>query len=208
MGASTPETGTPGILYPAEEPVAELLHRAGRGDQTAWSRIVERYSGLLWATARCYDLDAVTAADVCQTTWLRLVERLGTLRHPERLGGWLATTARRESLRALRRELRERVGDPPERPAHDADPLQHALAADERRTLWRALGGLPVRCRSLLRMLAAAPPPRYSEISAALEIPIGSIGPTRARCLRRLRTVLTERTGETAGRDDREQPHG
>lgn len=179
-----------------DEPVAPLLAAAADGDSAAWDQLVERFTGLLWATARSHRLSTADAGDVVQTTWLRLVENLGRIQDPERLGGWLATTARRECLAVLRRSQREpsvvtdtvfaQVPDP-------RAPIDAALIADERdAVLWQVFDQLPDRCRRLLRVLLADPPPAYAEVAAALEMPIGSIGPTRARCLAQLRTLAVD----------------
>jgi RNA polymerase sigma factor (sigma-70 family) len=134
---------------------------------------------------------------VVQTTWLRLVEHLGGLQDPERVGAWLATTARREALRALRHSARQTPTEElPETPTDEH--LGAALLEAERdQALWKAFGGLSERCQTLLRILVSDPPPSYDEVSGALDMPIGSIGPTRARCLERLRG-LAEGAGVTA----------
>jgi RNA polymerase sigma factor (sigma-70 family) len=182
-----------------DDSAAALLERARNGDQSAWNAIVSQYTGLLWSVARAYRLDTATAGDAIQTTWLRLVEHLDKIQDPQRLGGWLATTVRRECLQVLRRNTRERIapgGDAGiDAVDTEAEPLDAQLLADERdATLWTAFRGIPDRCQRLLRVLMATPPPSYDEVAAALDIPIGSIGPTRARCLSRLRTLL-EPTG-------------
>jgi RNA polymerase sigma factor (sigma-70 family) len=129
------------------------------------------------------------AADVCQTTWLRLVESLDRIRDPERLGAWLITTASRECLRIIRYGRRELPTDVPD--VFDrsrTDPTIERILTDERdRALLRAFVELDERCQRLLRILAAADPPSYDEIGAALGMPVGSIGPTRKRCLEKLR---------------------
>ncbi|MGH3665742.1 MAG: RNA polymerase sigma factor [Egibacteraceae bacterium] len=173
------------------EQIVELVRAAAGGDQPSWDVLVGRYSGLLWAVARGHRLSNADAADVVQTTWLRCVEHLGGLRDPERLGAWLATTARRECLRVLRQSGRAIPTDDD----HTLDPLDPAeptpedrvVRADRDRLLWAAVDALGDRCRLLLRVLMADPPPAYDEVGAALQMPIGSIGPTRARCLDRLR---------------------
>jgi RNA polymerase sigma factor (sigma-70 family) len=179
--------------------VGQLVRDAAGGDQAAWDRLVERFNGLVWAVARAHRLAGADASDVVQTTWLRLVENLDRVQDPERVGAWLATTARRECLRTLRLSARvvptetELLPDP----GTDA-PLGAALLADERdRALWAAFGGLSERCQALLRLLVADPPPSYEDVGAALDMPIGSIGPTRQRCLERLRG-LAETAGVTA----------
>jgi RNA polymerase sigma factor (sigma-70 family) len=171
--------------------VAELVRAAADGDQGAWNGLVDRYNRLVWSVARAHRLSGTDAADVVQTTWLRAVEHLGRLHDPENLGAWLATTARHESLRAIRLGSRhvptsmELAFDTP-----DAAPIDANLLERERdRVLWASLGRLAERCQTLLRMLIADPPGSYDEISAALDMPIGSIGPTRGRCLERLREL-------------------
>jgi RNA polymerase sigma factor (sigma-70 family) len=167
--------------------VAQLVRAAAQGDQGAWNRLVDRYNALVWSVARSFRLAPADASDVVQTTWLRLVENLGRLQEPERVGSWLATTARRESLRTLRLSARQTPTDTlPETPVDV--PLDAGLLASEReQALWSAFGGLSERCQGLLRLLVADPPPSYEEVSGALDMPIGSIGPTRQRCLERLR---------------------
>jgi RNA polymerase sigma factor (sigma-70 family) len=177
-----------------------LLAAAAAGDQRAWDALVQRHTSLLWSIARSYRLNAADAADVVQMTWLRLVEHLDKVADPERLPGWLATTARRECIHLMRRtdrrtefsaELPDLQDDGPEPDA--------ALLRDERDAeLWRALTRLDELCQRLLRVLMADPPPAYADVAAALEIKIGSIGPTRARCLAKLRG-LVHSTGQAAG---------
>lgn len=169
--------------------VGDLVNAAASGDETAWNALVDRFAGLVWAVARSYRLDAADAADVSQTTWLRLVEHLGRLREPDRVGAWLAATTRNEALRILRRRGRAAPLLEGEEWADDTHPEPHARLHDLERdeALRVALERLPERCRELLRVLLADPEPSYDEVSAALGLPIGSIGPTRARCLERLR---------------------
>lgn len=174
-----------------------LLESAAGGDQRAWDSIVDRYSRLVWSVARSFRLSAADAADVHQSTWLRLVEQLGRIRDPQRLGAWLATTARREALALLRRAGRDLpTGDPltlesPDATQAEPEPDEGVLRRERDRDLWRAFGRLPGNCQSLLRLLLIDPPPSYAEVSAALELPIGSIGPTRSRCLDQLRRMVT-----------------
>lgn len=169
--------------------LSDLLTRAASGDQPAWDEIVERFSSLVWATARAHRLSRDDAADVAQTTWLRLVEHLDRIRDPERLGAWLATTARHESLRVIRRGGREQPTDEPDLfEAPDDDTVDRLLLKQERDGLiWRAFASLSERCKTLLRILLADEPPSYEEVAAALGMPVGAIGPTRMRCLDRLR---------------------
>ena len=177
-----------------EEDLEGLLTAASAGDQAAWDILVDRYNRLLWAIARGYRLDPATTADVVQTTWLRLVENLDRIFEPTRLPGWLATTIRRECLQALRRSKRETPALTPEYLIDEPDnsrELDAGLLDDERdAALWRAFGDLPERCQLLLRVLMATPPPAYAEVAEALDMPVGTIGPTRARCLAHLRRLL------------------
>jgi RNA polymerase sigma factor (sigma-70 family) len=172
--------------------VARLVHAAANGDHGAWEALVDEFGGLVWAVARAHRLSAADAADVAGATWLRLVEHLGNLREADRVGAWLATTARRECLRVLRHGQRQMpAGDDVDpQPPEPTDIAAELMTAERDVALWRAFGRLPERDRALLRLLVADPAPSYEEISAALEMPIGSIGPTRARSLERLRREL------------------
>ncbi len=172
---------------------ARLVSAAAEGDEEAWDALVDAFTGMLWAIARSYRLDTADAGDAVQTTWLRLVENLGRIEDPRRLPGWLATTVRRECLRILRRSGRETTGgqDWSDVLVADTPALDSALLADERdAALWRALRTLGQRCQELLRVLMATPPPSYVAVSAALGMPVGSIGPSRGRCLDQLRRIV------------------
>jgi RNA polymerase sigma factor (sigma-70 family) len=174
-----------------------LVRLADAGDQNAWDTLVGRFNGLLWAIARAHRLDSFAADDVVQTTWLRLLEHLGQIKDPERLPAWLATTARRECLRMLRRSGREVMGVADDVAVELVDrltePLDDRLLTDERDVaLWQCFQQLPDRCQTLLRILMASPPPSYGDVSAALGTPVGSIGPTRGRCLDRLRELAAQ----------------
>jgi RNA polymerase sigma factor (sigma-70 family) len=185
---------------------AELLVAARAGDSDAWDELVERYARLVWAVARGFALSMADAADVSQTTWLRLVEHLDELREPEHVGGWLATTARRECLRILRRNGREVVGLDAGIEIEAGEPRPEAVVLDTERDriLWLSLGEISQRCQVLLRALATVPPPSYQDISAALGMPVGSIGPTRARCLDHLK----RRVEVHSGRETEQQTGG
>jgi RNA polymerase sigma factor (sigma-70 family) len=171
----------------------DLVARVRAGDERAWVTLTDRYTNLLWSVARAMRLDRADAADAVQTTWLRLVERLDSVREPEYLGSWLVTTVRRECLVILRRTARVRTGLSAgweDLPAA-TDPLDEALLREERdAALWTAFGRLTARCQTLLRVLMADPPPSYAEVAEALALPVGSIGPTRQRCLNSLREVM------------------
>jgi RNA polymerase sigma factor (sigma-70 family) len=172
--------------------LAELLRAAARGDQVAWNEIVDRFEGLVWATARAYRLPHADAADVAQTTWLRLVENLDRIREPERVGAWLATTTRNECLRHIRMNGRELPTGEADGFEFAGDSLVLALLTSERDTaLWRAFAKIGERCQALLRLLVSQDEPGYEEIGAALDMPVGAIGPTRMRCLEKLRAIVT-----------------
>jgi RNA polymerase sigma factor (sigma-70 family) len=174
-----------------------VLKAASEGDQEAWNVITDRFTKLLWAVARSYRLSHDDAGDVVQNTWLRLLENLTTIHHPEALPGWLATTARREALGVLRRQGRNILARTDDQMTDIADPLaaelDTALLEDERDAqLWASLDQLSDRCQHLLKALMAVDRPVYAEVSAAFDMPIGSIGPTRMRCLEQLRRVMAE----------------
>jgi RNA polymerase sigma factor (sigma-70 family) len=178
-----------------EYTTAELFAGVRAGDQAAWDALVERFSSLLWGVARGHRLDTATAADVVQTTWLKLVENLDRIREPAALPGWLSTTARRECLRVLRIDDRVQPVDTDDlvTVVAEVDPVDTGLLTNERdRWLWAAFERLGDRCRQLLRVLMADPPPAYDAVAEALQMPIGSIGPTRGRCLNKLRDILGE----------------
>ena len=176
----------------AATPVAGLARSAARGDRSAFERLVEEFQGLLWAIARGHRLSEADAADVAQTTWLRLLQNLDRLEDPSRVGAWLATTARRECLRKIRAAAREVPDDDlPEPDLAETPALDGRLLRAERdAALWSAFRRLRPSDQALLRMLVVDPQPSYEEIGAALDMPIGSIGPTRARALERLRREL------------------
>lgn len=174
--------------------VSALLTAAANGDRAAWSALVDRFTPLVWATVRGHRLGDADAADVVQTTWLRLVEHLDRIQEPERLGAWLATTAKRESLRVIASGARTTPSDEfAELPDPARGPAETMLRRDRDALVRRGLDALGERCRLLLRMLAVDPAPSYEEISEMLDMPIGSIGPTRGRCLDRLRAELEQR---------------
>jgi RNA polymerase sigma factor (sigma-70 family) len=172
--------------------VAMLVESAASGDGRGWDALVEEFGGMVRAIARGYRLDDADAGDVVQATWLKLVERLEGIHNPGRVGAWLATTARRECLRVVRNAHREvLLGDEvPDHESPEEAALEALVAAERDVALWRSFSRLRPRDQELLRLLVADPRPAYEEISAALDLPIGSIGPTRARALDRLRQDL------------------
>lgn len=169
---------------------ADVVHAARAGDDEAWRALVERYDGLIAAVCRSHRLSDSDAADVRQTTWMRALEHLDRLRQPERIGGWLATVARRESLRHLRNGARVHPcrDDFLNRQPDPSAILDARLEANERAAAVRgAVVDLPQRERTLLGLLFTEAEPSYVEIARTLQIPVGSIGPTRGRALSRLR---------------------
>jgi RNA polymerase sigma factor (sigma-70 family) len=174
-----------------------LLDRVRAGDQDAWNEIVERYSPLVWKVARSYRLSDADAADVGQATWLLLLEHIDSITNPATLAGWLATTTRRQALRVLRASARTTVEatiEPAESDSGDTEDTEDPAVRYERQErhqlLWQAFVQLPERCQRLLRMTLTQGTSSYADMSTALGMPAGSIGPTRARCLGRLRSLL------------------
>jgi len=170
--------------------VTDLVTRARTGDKRAWDALVERYAPLIWSICRRYRLGLADAEDVGQSVWLRLVDQLDKIREPAALAGWLVTTTRRECTRVLRtgRDMPS-AGYAPERLPDEGSETaeQELLAAEQHAALREALADLPPFGQRLIAMLTADPPTPYAEISARLGIAVGSIGPTRARYLDRLR---------------------
>ena len=203
-GASTrvaqrpPQRGRPATAT-ARVPAGRLssdevttLVRSATDDERSWDALVREFNGMILAIARAHRLSNADAADVAQTTWLRLLEHLDDLHDPARTGAWLATTARRECLRLLDGVQRQLplADDPPERTSPYALPGKAMLLRERNQGLWRCFERLRPSDQALLRLLIADPPPAYEEIAAALDMPIGSIGPMRARAVDRLRQQL------------------
>jgi RNA polymerase sigma factor (sigma-70 family) len=171
-------------------PVATVVAAAAAGDSSAWNSLVDRFAPLVWSICMRYKLSRPDAADVCQNVWLRLTENLDTIRDPAALAGWLATTTRRECLVLFRRRHREVLSAMETDLADDVDrtaPDRDVLRIERKQALLAAFAELPDNARLLLTLLMEDPPRPYRDISAKLGIPVGSIGPTRARCLERLR---------------------
>ncbi|WAX76699.1 RNA polymerase sigma factor [Streptomyces sp. KMM 9044] len=183
--------------------VGALVQSAVGGDAAAWKAIVEGLGPLVWSVVRAHRLSDADAHEVYQTVWFRFAQNLGRIREPEKTGAWLASTARHECLKVLRNARRLTLTDDPQfldRVSEDGTPEQSLLEAEEAaaqservRRMWQEFEELGDRCRQLLRVLIASPPPSYQEVSAALGIAVGSIGPLRQRCLRRLRARLEAR---------------
>lgn len=166
----------------------ELLAAAERGDRAAWRELVARYTPTVWAVARSHRLDRADAADVVQNTWLSLLENMNRIHNPAGLAAWLATTARRHSLRLLAARRRATPVDVARLDGEPADPCDIAVLRDvTNASLWRAFTRLSERCQRVLRVLVHSPEMSYEQVAVAVGIPVGSIGPTRGRCLAELR---------------------
>jgi RNA polymerase sigma factor (sigma-70 family) len=173
--------------------IAGWLGAAREGSEDALGQIVADLSPLLWQVARSAGLSSGDAEDVLQTVWMRLVAHLDDIHDSAALVGWLVTTAKREAwrVRATGRRLlpadRDLLAElPDEGPGSE----EQVILDDQRRRLWTAIGQLSARCQELLRIVAFAPRPDYAAVAAALGMPVGSIGPTRGRCLAKLRALL------------------
>jgi RNA polymerase sigma factor (sigma-70 family) len=171
----------------------EAFRRWRAGDESALDDLVRLMSPVLWHVVRACGLQRDAAEDVVQNTWLSLVKAADSVRDPQAITRWLCTAARREAWRVSKTATRTR-------PVEDAfldarmplqtSPETEAVANDENSALWQALGRLPERCQKLLRIVAWEPRPDYSSVAAGLQMPVGSIGPTRRRCLDKLRVEL------------------
>ena len=172
-------------------PLITLVMRARNGDEPAWAALVERYAPLIWSICRKYRLGDADAADVGQNVWLHLVDQLDKIRDPAALPGWLVTTTRRECERTSRSaQVTHATGyalDAVQIPDDQASTAEQVLVAERHAALRHALVHLPSCCQRLLVLLIEDPPIPYAEISTTLGIPVGSIGPTRLRCLDKLR---------------------
>ncbi len=178
--------------------VTELVAAAAAGSSQAWDEIVERYSRLLVKVLLSYRLTSGELEDVAQTVWLRLIEHLGDLREPRALPRWIITTARREAAYAASRAARQQPTDPHDptwsaRLVTEDDPDVELVRAERHAALLEGLALLSPRQRELLVLLSEDPPLPYAEISRRTGIPMGAIGPTRARALERLRAAPSVR---------------
>jgi RNA polymerase sigma factor (sigma-70 family) len=176
-------------LTPAGDPdLAALVRRAADGDPAALTWIVERFDRSLRAIVRFYRLAPCDVDDVVQATWLQFIEHGRSLREPAAVKGWLSTTARRQSLRVLQRRVREQPSDDPAlgEDVRVVDSCEELIAAERRAALYSAVAQLPVTSRRLMTLMIARPGLSYEQVGEALGIPIGSIGPTRLRCITRL----------------------
>jgi RNA polymerase sigma factor (sigma-70 family) len=176
-----------------EERLAELLEAARAGQRESLNEIVAELTPLLWHVVRAQGLDRDLAEDVVQTTWLRLLDHLDAIQTPRALTGWLVTVAKREAwhvggVSRAGRPLDEQTAMA--LPDRAALPDEQVITDQRQRLLWTLVGRLDDRCQQLLRVIAFAPPANYAAVAVALGMPIGSIGPTRGRCLAKLRAML------------------
>lgn len=191
-----PLEATEPALDPDQASLAALVGCAADGEQWAWQDLVSRFGGMIASVGWRYGLGMADVNELQQTTWLRLVENIDRIRQPERVGGWLATTARRESLQILRRAGRYETGADtllamlPN--VDEQDPDAGPLAEEQAVAVRAAWGRLKPRCQELLSLLITDEAKAYRELSALLNMPVGSIGPTRARCLEHLRRLVAE----------------
>lgn len=170
------------------------VRRAATGDLQAWSRLVDQYSRLIWSITASFKLAESDAADVVQTTWMRLIEHIDRIEQPARIASWLASTARNECLRHVAARKRIVLVDEDvefDGASHHGPEIDEGLLARERaRDVREAMSHLPAQWQRLMELLMSDPPVSYAEISDQLGLPIGSIGPTRGRCLAKLRVLL------------------
>lgn len=173
-------------------PLSDLIAAAAAGDHHAWNSLVDRFAPLVWAICRGFRLSDADASDVTQSVWLTAVEKLATIRQPEAFPGWIVTTTRRECLKVADRTKRGAASIDMSEFEFAADPdltaLDGDLLAAERREVARSsFGQIPENCQKLLSLVVMSDDVSYAHISSQLGIPTGSIGPTRSRCLEKLR---------------------
>ncbi len=173
--------------------IAALVSAVRQGNDDAFGQIVTEFSPLLWHAARAAGLSSSDAQDVVQTVWMRLHEHLDEIRAPSALVGWLVVTTRREA-RSVREATRRQIPADQESFAELPDPgpgsEEQVIINDQRRTLWAAIRQMSPQCQELLRIIAFVPRPDYAAVAAELGMRVGSVGPTRGRCLAKLRALL------------------
>lgn len=180
----------------------ELVSGCAAGDQSCWDEMMLRYGRLVYGVARRYRLTTAECDDVAQATWMRLVQRLTTLRNPDSVGDWLATVARNESLRILTRERRAVPMSEPIQlmvASSEGNPEQVVLERSEFAVIRVALEQLSARDQQVLRLVLRDPAPTYQQISEETGIPVPSVGPTRTRCLRKLRAAIAALSADREG---------
>jgi RNA polymerase sigma factor (sigma-70 family) len=175
--------------------IAGLVSAARDGSEDALGQIVTEFSPMLWHVARAAGLSPDDAQDVVQTVWMSLLSHLDDIHTPAALAGWLVTTTRREAWRVRGAGRKQVPADQDwlaELPDRGPGSEELAIIGDGRRALWSAIGQLTPRCQELLRIIAFVPRPDYRAVAAELGMPVGSIGPTRGRCLAKLRALMAD----------------
>jgi RNA polymerase sigma factor (sigma-70 family) len=186
------ETARPGEVWGQ---ATAAFNRWVAGDPLGLDELVRVMTPVLWHVVRAYRLDQDVAEDVIQTTWLTMVRKSSSILEPTAVGGWLTTTARREAWRVAGAAQRAVPVEDEELAVHVPNARSaesDAVEKDESSRLWTAVDGLPERCRRLLRIVAFEDRPDYASLATDLDMPIGSIGPTRGRCLAKLRVALMQ----------------
>jgi RNA polymerase sigma factor (sigma-70 family) len=179
--------------------MADLLEAARHGDQASLGDLVDELTPLLWQVARAQGLDRDTSSDVVQTAWLKLLTAISEIRSPMALTSWLVTVTRREAWRVRNASRMETPATDvlfAELPDLGPTPEERRVEVERARLLWHAVSTLSDRCQQLLRIIAYTRRPDYETVSAALGMPRGSIGPTRGRCLAKLRDALSRDLAE------------
>jgi RNA polymerase sigma factor (sigma-70 family) len=170
-----------------EPSLTELVERAREGDEEAWRILVQRVKNLVWKVVNGFRLPRGEAEDAFAATFFRLAEHIDTIREPERLPGWMATTARNESLAIIKRNRRALAADPTDTWA-SGDHAERIVDSELKQAIHESFKLLSEACQQLLRLLTADPPLSYEDVATVLDMPMGSIGPNRQRCLERLRS--------------------
>jgi RNA polymerase sigma factor (sigma-70 family) len=181
--------------------ITALVEAVRQGSDDALGQIVTEFSPLLWQVTRAAGVSPGEVEDVLQTVWMRLFEHLDEIRTPAALAGWLVITTRREAWRVRAAELRQIPADQEsfaELPDEEPGSEEQVVLDDQRRALWAALRQLSPRCQELLRIVAFVQRPDYAKVAAELGMRTGSVGPTRGRCLAKLRAVLADGLEEGA----------
>ena len=201
LGTAMGSSGNPPTPRPAAvwADAADHFRRWRAGDAQGLDDMVRCLSPVLWHVVRAHGLDTEPAQDVVQTTWLTFVRRHDSITEPQAVAAWLTTTARREAWRVTKTLAKSRaVADVvldwelPTESSAESD----AVEADECARLWACVRQLSERCQRLMRMVAFDDRPDYRGLAAQMEMPVGSIGPTRGRCLAKLKALLADETQE------------
>ena len=183
-----PATSRPSRTDLAAESTGDLVRKASKSDERAWAELINRFGPMVLRVAQRSGLNASDAADVHQATWLQLIRCADQVRDPDRIGGWLATTARRQSQRVAVARCRQTPSSNPVADYSSGDDVESVVLNDHYEpALERALGRLPAPYRQVLRLLTSDRTPSYDDVAKAMGVPVGSIGPMRLRALQMLR---------------------